>query len=50
LGLATLTLPVLNTRTVEEGGVGKEPRQPCIYGSDRNGGLYIFKEQGSGSG
>ncbi|MGH2656576.1 MAG: PA domain-containing protein [Actinomycetota bacterium] len=31
-------------------GVGKEPNQPWIYGSDRNGGLYIFKEQGSGSG
>ncbi len=31
-------------------GVYKEPNQPWIYGSDRNGGLYIFKEQGSGSG
>ena len=31
-------------------GVDKEPKQPWIYGSDRNGGLYIFKEQGSGSG
>jgi hypothetical protein len=31
-------------------GVGKERGQPWIYGSDRNGGLYIFKEQGSGSG
>jgi hypothetical protein len=31
-------------------GVGKEQGQPWIYGSDRNGGLYIFKEQGSGSG
>jgi hypothetical protein len=31
-------------------GVGKEPKQPWIYGSDRNGGLYVFREQGSGSG
>jgi hypothetical protein len=31
-------------------GVDKQPRQPWIYGSDRNGGLYIFREQGSGSG
>ncbi len=31
-------------------GVYKEPGSPWIYGSDRNGGLYIFKEQGSGSG
>ncbi len=31
-------------------GVYKEPNQPWIYGSDRNGGLYVFKEQGSGSG
>ena len=31
-------------------GVGKQPGEPWIYGSDRNGGLYIFKEQGSGSG
>jgi hypothetical protein len=31
-------------------GVYKEPNSPWIYGSDRNGGLYIFKEQGSGSG
>jgi hypothetical protein len=31
-------------------GVGKVPNQPWIYGSDRNGGLYIFREQGSGSG
>ncbi len=31
-------------------GVGKEPNSPWIYGSDRNGGLYVFKEQGSGSG
>ena len=30
-------------------GVGKEPAMPWIYGSDRNGGLYVFKEQGSGS-
>jgi hypothetical protein len=31
-------------------GVYKQPNSPWIYGSDRNGGLYIFKEQGSGSG
>jgi len=31
-------------------GVDKKPKQPWIYGSDRNGGLYIFREQGSGSG
>ena len=31
-------------------GVYKEPNEPWIYGSDRNGGLYILKEQGSGSG
>jgi hypothetical protein len=31
-------------------GVYKEPNAPWIYGSDRNGGLYIFREQGSGSG
>lgn len=30
-------------------GVYKELNSPWIYGSDRNGGLYIFKEQGSGS-
>jgi hypothetical protein len=31
-------------------GVYKEPNSPFIYGSDRNGGLYILKEQGKGSG
>jgi len=31
-------------------GVDKIAGEPWIYGSDRNGGLYIFKEQGSGSG
>jgi hypothetical protein len=31
-------------------GVWKEPNRPWIYGSDRNGGLYVFHEQGSGSG
>ena len=31
-------------------GVDKEPNSPFFYGSDRNGGLYVFKEQGSGSG
>ncbi len=31
-------------------GVYKITNAPWIYGSDRNGGLYIFKEQGSGSG
>lgn len=29
-------------------GVYKEPGRPFIYGADRNGGLYIFKEIGSG--
>ena len=24
--------------------------RPFIYGSDRNGGLYVFKEKGSGCG
>ena len=31
-------------------GIYKEPESPWIYGSDRNGGLYILKEQGAGSG
>ena len=31
-------------------GVYKETNLPFFYGSDRNGGLYVFKEQGSGSG
>jgi hypothetical protein len=31
-------------------GVWKVPDEPWVYGSDRNGGLYIFKEQGPGSG
>ncbi len=31
-------------------GVYKEANSPFLYGSDRNGGLYIFKEKGSGSG
>ena len=31
-------------------GIYKEPNSPFIYGSDRNGGLYILKEQGAGSG
>ena len=30
-------------------GIYKEPGQPWIYASDRNGGLYILKEYGSGS-
>lgn len=30
-------------------GVYKEPNKPWIYGSDRNGGLYIFKELGRGT-
>lgn len=29
-------------------GVWKEPGKPWIYGSDRNGGLYVFKLKGSG--
>ena len=31
-------------------GVYKVPNDPFFYGSDRNGGLYTFKEEGSGSG
>jgi hypothetical protein len=31
-------------------GVYKVPDEPWIYGSDRNGGLNVFKEFGSGSG
>ena len=31
-------------------GVYKVLNDPFFYGSDRNGGLYTFKEQGSGSG
>lgn len=31
-------------------GVYKEENSPWIYGSDRNGGLYVFKEYGAGSG
>jgi len=31
-------------------GVYKETNSPWIYGSDRNGGLYIFRQQGGGSG
>ena len=31
-------------------GVYKVPNDPFFFGSDRNGGLYTFKEQGSGSG
>ncbi|WP_226004523.1 PA domain-containing protein [Natrinema salinisoli] len=30
-------------------GIYKEPREPWIYASDRNGGLYVLKEYGSGS-
>ncbi|MGB3734847.1 MAG: PA domain-containing protein [Ilumatobacter sp.] len=30
-------------------GVYKEAKSPFIYGSDRNGGLYVFKLKGSGS-
>jgi hypothetical protein len=30
-------------------GIYKETSSPWIYGSDRNGGLYIFKEKGAGS-
>ncbi|SFR44663.1 LVIVD repeat-containing protein [Marinobacter daqiaonensis] len=30
-------------------GIYKIPNQPWIYASDRNGGLYILKEYGSGS-
>ena len=31
-------------------GVYKVPNDPFFYGSDRSGGLYTFKLQGSGSG
>jgi hypothetical protein len=31
-------------------GVYKEPEVPFVYGSDRNGGLYVFKVKGAGSG
>ena len=31
-------------------GVWKVPDEPWIYGSDRNGGLYVFTQQGAGSG
>ena len=31
-------------------GVYKIPEEPWIYASDRNGGLYILKEKGKGSG
>jgi hypothetical protein len=31
-------------------GVYKEPDIPFVYGSDRNGGLYVFAEKGAGSG
>lgn len=30
-------------------GVYKEPHRPFVYGSDRNGGLYVFKARGAGS-
>jgi hypothetical protein len=30
-------------------GIYKEPHKPWIYASDRNGGLYVLKEYGSGS-
>lgn len=46
--------PVEVGRYTESGtnfwGVYKETNSPFFYGSDRNGGLYVFKEQGSGSG
>jgi hypothetical protein len=45
--------PVEVARYTEPGenywGVYKVPGEPWIYGSDRNGGLTIFKEYGSGS-
>lgn len=31
-------------------GIYKVPDEPWLYASDRNGGLYILKEHGSGSG
>jgi hypothetical protein len=31
-------------------GIYKEPGEPWIYASDRNGGLYVLQERGAGSG
>ncbi|MEO7980074.1 MAG: PA domain-containing protein [Sporichthyaceae bacterium] len=31
-------------------GIYKEPRRPFVYASDRNGGLYVLQQLGSGSG
>ena len=31
-------------------GVYKERERPFVDGADRNGGLYVFKLQGTGSG
>jgi hypothetical protein len=46
--------PVEVARYTEPGtdywGVYKETNSPWIYGSDRNGGLSVFKEYGAGSG
>ena len=45
--------PVETARYLEAGqdfwGIDKIPGEPWIYGSDRNGGLVILKELGSGS-
>ena len=45
--------PVETARYTEPGedywGVYKETNSPWIYGSDRNGGLTVFKEYGAGS-
>jgi hypothetical protein len=45
--------PVETARYTADGevywGVYKETNSPWIYGSDRNGGLAVFKEFGSGS-
>lgn len=63
LDIADPTAPVETARFSPEGeefeednggiqdvwGIYKEPRRPWIYASDRNGGLYVLKEYGSGS-
>jgi hypothetical protein len=54
LDVTDTEIPVEIGRYTEPGtdfwGVYKETNSPFFYGSDRNGGLYVFKEQGSGSG
>ena len=40
----------LNDGIQDVWGIYKVAGEPYLYASDRNGGLYILKEQGSGSG